>query len=202
MTPRTTIAAIVLAVIIGPIFYVFARTRALESGFAQISVGDTALQVRKAMGPPVREERANPKLDAEIEYRYWVWPVPTVWVVGLSGDKVVAKSDAASTVERGQKGATSAAASAPTDSWIGRWKGPEATFLEISGGKGSYEIEIMDLDRARTFHGATAGDHIEFQRDGTNESLKPSSGDATGMKWLAGKIDCLTIKAGEGFCRD
>jgi len=202
MRTRTTIAAIVLAVIIGPIFYVFARTRALEAGFDRISVGDTAQQVRRAMGAPVSEERANLPLDAQIEYRYWLWPVPTVWVVGLTGDKVVYKSDASPAVKHGEQGATSAVATATTDSWVGRWNGPEGTYLEISGGKGSYEITIMDLDRARTFQAVTVEDHIEFQRDGTNESLKSSNGDETGMKWLAGKADCLTIKPGEGFCRD
>ncbi len=30
---------------------------------------------------------------AEIEYRYSVWPFPTVWVVGFAGDKVVDKSE-------------------------------------------------------------------------------------------------------------
>ena len=93
MSARTTIAAIILVVIIGPVLYVFARARALEAGFERIGVGDTAVQVRKAMGAPVREEKANLYLPAAIEYRYWVWPVPTLWVVGLTDDKVVAKSE-------------------------------------------------------------------------------------------------------------
>lgn len=111
-------------------------------------------------------------------------------------------NDSASTVQHGQKGSAPAAASAHTDGWIGRWNGPEGTYLQISGGKGSYQITITDLDRAYEFRGATVGDHIEFERNGTNESIKPSNGDETGMKWLAGKTDCLKIKAGEGFCRD
>ena len=90
---RLTIAAIVLAVLIGPTLYVFARAQALRAGFERVSVGDTAAAVRKAMGPPVSEERANLYLHGEVEFRYWVWPLPIVWVVGLTGDKVVAKSE-------------------------------------------------------------------------------------------------------------
>ena len=90
---RWTIAAIILAVLIGPILYVFARAQALQAGFDRISVGDTALAVKRAMGAPLREDRANLHLNAEIEYRYSVWPLPTVWVVGLAGDKVVDKSE-------------------------------------------------------------------------------------------------------------
>ena len=99
-------------------------------------------------------------------------------------------------------GAASASASATTDAWVGRWNGPEGTYLDVAGGNGRYEITVKDLDRARTFPGSTVGDHVEFQRDGTNESLRPTNGNDTGMKWLAGKTNCLTIKLGEGYCRD
>jgi hypothetical protein len=100
--------------------------------------------------------------------------------------------------------ASSEPASAPsmTDGWIGRWTGVEGTYLEIAGGSGVYEITIKDLDAARTFKGSAVGDHIEFQRDGVQESLRATNGDGTGMKWLAGKTNCLTIKPGEGYCRD
>jgi len=90
---RSTIAAIVLVILIGPIAYVFARAQALHAGFEQVSVGDTALAVRRAMGAPISEESANLYPDAEIEYRYSVWPLPTVWVIALAGDKVVDKSE-------------------------------------------------------------------------------------------------------------
>jgi hypothetical protein len=91
---------------------------------------------------------------------------------------------------------------AATDDWVGRWNGPEGTYLTIAGANGTYEITIKDLDAARTFAGAAAGGRIEFRRDGVRESIAATDGDATGMKWLAGKAQCLTIKAGEGFCRD
>jgi hypothetical protein len=89
-----------------------------------------------------------------------------------------------------------------TDAWLGRWTGPEGTYLEIAGANGAYEITVKDLDRARTFSGSSVGDGIEFRRDGATEVLRATDGDATGMKWLAGKKNCLTIKAGEGYCRD
>jgi hypothetical protein len=77
----------------GPIVYVFARAQALHAAFEGVSVGDTTLAVRHAMGVPLREERANPYLHADVEYRYSVWPLPTVWIVGFAGDKVVDKSE-------------------------------------------------------------------------------------------------------------
>ena len=90
----------------------------------------------------------------------------------------------------------------PTDAWVGRWNGPEGTYLEIAGAHGDYSITVKDLDAARTFEGAASGERIAFRRDGIAESLHATNGDETGMKWLAGKRDCLTIKPGEGYCRD
>ncbi len=90
---RWTIVAIILVVLIGPILYVFARAQALHAGFERISVGDTAVAVKKAMGTPLLEERVNLRLHAELEYRYWVWPLPTTWIVGFTADKVVDKSE-------------------------------------------------------------------------------------------------------------
>jgi hypothetical protein len=89
-----------------------------------------------------------------------------------------------------------------TDDWLGRWYGPEGTYLDIAGANGDYRVTVKDLDGSRTFSGAAAGRGIGFRRDGTNEVLKATDGEATGMKWLAGKQDCLTIERGEGFCRD
>ena len=89
-----------------------------------------------------------------------------------------------------------------TDAWVGRWNGPEGTYLDIAGANGVYEVTVKDLDAARTFDGVTAGDRIEFVRDGVHESIRPTNGEQTGMKWLADKTKCLTVKLGEGYCRD
>jgi hypothetical protein len=89
-----------------------------------------------------------------------------------------------------------------TDQWLGQWNGPEGTFVRITGGSGHYEVTVQNLDGPRTFVGRAAGDKIEFERDGKWETLRASNGEQTGMKWLAEKKDCLTVRAGEGYCRD
>jgi len=88
------------------------------------------------------------------------------------------------------------------DSWLGKWNGPEATYLDIRGGKGVYQVTIRNLDAARTFDASATGDGITFQRDGVKEVIKATNGEATGMKWLADKQHCLTVKPGEGYCKD
>jgi hypothetical protein len=89
-----------------------------------------------------------------------------------------------------------------TDRWVGQWNGPEGTYLRLSGGEGKYDVAIRNLDGERGFKGEAAGDRIRFQRDGVEESIRATDGKETGMKWLADKKDCLSIKTGEGYCRD
>jgi hypothetical protein len=88
------------------------------------------------------------------------------------------------------------------DAWVGKWTGPEGTWLDIEGGNGAYKVTIKDLDMERSFEGAAVADGVEFQRNGVEELIRATDGNATGMKWLAGKKNCLTVKAGEGYCRD
>ncbi len=90
-------------------------------------------------------------------------------------------------------------ASAPL---LGRWKGPEGTFLLLEGEGGKYVVTIQNLDGPRTFDGKGAGNAITFVRDGKNMAIRPTNGAGTGMKWLAGRKDCVVIDTGEGFCRD
>ena len=89
-----------------------------------------------------------------------------------------------------------------TDEWLGQWNGPEGTFLRIEGGKGRYEITIQDLDGPRTYQGTAVGAQIQFDRNGEKESIRATNGMETGMKWLSDKSNCLTIRLGEGYCRD
>jgi hypothetical protein len=96
----------------------------------------------------------------------------------------------------------SARADAITDRWAGQWNGPEGTFLRIVGAQGKYEITIQNLDGPRTFQASASGDQVEFVRDGLKESIRATGGAETGMKWLADKSNCLTVRAGEGYCRD
>lgn len=98
---------------------------------------------------------------------------------------------------------TADAGSAPaTDAWLGQWNGPEGTFLRIDGGKGRYTVTVQDLDGPRTFQGTGVGAEIHFDRDGQQQSIRATDGEATGMKWLREKSNCLTIRSGEGYCRD
>ncbi len=65
-----------------------------------------------------------------------------------------------------------------------------------------YRVEIQSLDGRAGYEGHAVGDHVEFERDGTTEAIRATSGKDTGMKWLQDKTTCLTIKPGEAFCRD
>ena len=89
-----------------------------------------------------------------------------------------------------------------TDKWLGKWNGPEGTFFQLVGSNGKYEVTIQNLDGPRTFQGNAVGDRIEFERNGMKESVRATNGIETGMKWLSEKSNCLTVRAGEGYCRD
>ena len=90
----------------------------------------------------------------------------------------------------------------PTDRWIGQWDGPEGTSLVIGGRDGAYDLVISNLDGPRRFQARAEGERIVFTRDGVDESLRATNGLDTGMKWLSEKTQCLTVRAGEGYCRD
>lgn len=97
--------------------------------------------------------------------------------------------------------------SAATDAWLGKWNGPEGTYLQLwrqkSHGHGRYRITIANLDGPLLYESlGSTGDTIQFERNGITETLHAGDGKATGMKWLADKHDCLTIRQGEGYCRD
>lgn len=94
---------------------------------------------------------------------------------------------------------------AATDALVGRWTGVEGMYLVVAPGAapGRYALEMQwDLDHKGRFEGAAEGDAIAFTRDGARLSLRPTNGAATGLKYLDGKARCLTVKAGEGYCRD
>lgn len=97
---------------------------------------------------------------------------------------------------------SAAATSIATDAWVGKWNGPEGTFIEISGGNGNYAITIQDLDGPKQFQGKSNGSEISFERNGTTEAIQSSNGADTGMKWLAENSNCLRVRLGEGWCRD
>ena len=92
----------------------------------------------------------------------------------------------------------------PTDAWIGKWVGVEGLVLDVEPGQtaGAYALTVTLLDGTSRYPGAAEGETIRFTRDGKQETIRAVSGDQTGLKYLAGKQDCLMIKSGEGFCRD
>lgn len=85
---------------------------------------------------------------------------------------------------------------------LGRWIGPEGTYLEIVPHENDFQVLIQDLDTLRLFEGKANDVQITFERDGIKETIHASNGDDTGMKWLSGKLNCVTVSLGEGYCRD
>lgn len=88
------------------------------------------------------------------------------------------------------------------DQWIGRWNGPEGTYLDIAKSDLGYALEIADLDGPKSYSSLAVGNHLMFERNGKTESIRATDGKQTGMKWLQEKSNCLTVNAGEGYCRD
>ncbi len=90
----------------------------------------------------------------------------------------------------------------PSAPLLGRWNGPEGTFLLIEGEGGKYVVTVQNLDGPRTFDGKAEGNAIAFMRDSKMMTIRPTNGAGTGMKWLAKRKDCVVIAPGEGYCRD
>ena len=88
------------------------------------------------------------------------------------------------------------------EDWIGIWQGPEGTSLQVAKQEAGYDVTVTNLDGTRVFEATDSGDALQFERDGVTETLRAGDGQATGMKWLADKKDCLVVKPGEGYCRD
>jgi hypothetical protein len=89
-------------------------------------------------------------------------------------------------------------------SWAGKWTGVEGMFVTITPGEpGQYKLEMQsDLDTKGTYDGTDSEHGIKFKRGAEELSLRRGSGDETGLKYLAGKKECLIVKDGEGYCKD
>lgn len=88
------------------------------------------------------------------------------------------------------------------DSLVGRWTGPEGTYLNVSKSGEKYSIEIKNLDASKTFEGTAKGDTIEFTRNGKTETIKAATGAETGMKGFEKETNCVVVtKGSEGFCK-
>lgn len=102
------------------------------------------------------------------------------------------------------KPAETTPASVYVAAWAGKWTGPEGMYTTITlGADGKVSLEMQsDLDTKGTYEGTATADGISFKRAEETLLLKKATGDETGLKWLAGKKDCLMVKSGEGYCRD
>ena len=105
--------------------------------------------------------------------------------------------------------ATLVPATPPTDKWVGKWIGVEGLNLTIakddSIGRGHYVLTMkygLDDDDSGTFKGQASEDGNTFERPDGPQILSAGDGEATGLKWLADKKDCLIVDTGEGYCRD
>ncbi len=95
-------------------------------------------------------------------------------------------------------------APAAADPLVGRWVGVEGMVLDVAptATHGRYALTMQwDLDHRGSFEGVARDGAIGFTRNGTAETLRPTDGAATGLKYLAEKDRCLTVKPGEGYCR-
>lgn len=89
--------------------------------------------------------------------------------------------------------------------YAGRWIGVEGMMLTVKPtGAATADLNMrwgLDADMAGTYPARVTPEGLRFTRGGETLLLRPSDGDATGLKWLAGKKDCLTVRSGEGYCR-
>jgi hypothetical protein len=134
----------------------------------------------------------------------WILTILTTVVIAGCQDRnrQPAPSSAGTVTQSPNPATTPSVANNVGDQWLGKWIGPEGTYLVLTKNGAKYVIETHSLDGPATYEGTSAGDHIEFQRNGETESIHAGSGQETGMKWLLDKKHCLIIKTGEGFCRE
>jgi hypothetical protein len=89
-------------------------------------------------------------------------------------------------------------------SWAGKWTGVEGMYVTITPTEPErYALEMQsDLDTKGSYVGRDSEHGIKFERGGEALSLYRGNGEDTGLKYLAGKKECLIVKEGEGYCRD
>ncbi len=115
-----------------------------------------------------------------------------------------AQSDAEAHEDAAAAPTAPAAATVTHTDWAGKWIGVEGMFIEITPTEnGAFSLTMQsDLDTLGTYVGTDTQGGIAFERGGQRLLLKPATGDQTGLKYLAGKSDCLMVAEGEGYCRD
>lgn len=126
---------------------------------------------------------------------------PQVEAVPPSEDaSLVPPGNGAAVPDNGSEGPINAA---DERAYLGRWVGVEGMYLIVSrkaGGGVTLENQ-WDLDHKGAFDGSVTAEGLRFVREGEAQTAVLSDGKATGLKYLAGKTRCLTVKPGEGYCR-
>jgi hypothetical protein len=64
--------------------------------------------------------------------------------------------------------------------WLGKWNGPEGTFLLLSLNGNRYLVKIQSLDSLDAYEGVATADGIQFTRNGKTESIHAGNGEDTG----------------------
>lgn len=153
-----------------------------------------------AIGNPVDGERRTPDTPTMLARR--MIPPSLLLAFAASGcDRAPAPAPASSPTLAAKR---PQAAPTAVDPLVGRWIGVEGMTLDVAaaGTPGHYALTMQwDLDHRGSFDGIARDGAIAFTRDGVAETLRPTDGAATGLKYLAGKDRCLTVKPGEGYCR-
>ncbi|TVV72520.1 hypothetical protein [Sphingomonas solaris] len=122
-----------------------------------------------------------------------------------AGPAIVTPAGSSSTVAIPEAPIDKPTVAAPfTDAWLGKWVGVEGLALTIARGDrpDTYRLHVALMDGVNDYIGTAAGETIRFERDGQTATIRATTGAETGLKWLADKKNCLTIREGEGFCRD
>lgn len=135
------------------------------------------------------------------------YPIAAALALALAGTLAACSPDAPNETTADAAPAATAAATTAAAShadWAGKWIGVEGMFVEITPtADGAYSLTMQsDLDTLGTYVGKDADGGIAFERGGETLLLKPATGDQTGLKYLAGKTDCLMVADGEGYCRN
>jgi hypothetical protein len=113
-------------------------------------------------------------------------------------------TDPAVSTETTAAPAETAPATVDVAAWAGKWTGPEGMFAMVTpSADGKVALEMQsDLDTKGTYEGTATAEGIGFKRGAELLVLKKATGNETGLKYLAGKKECLMVKSGEGYCRD
>ncbi len=137
------------------------------------------------------------------------WLLPLTLALGMSAcsdREEPAQSAESPTAANDSASEIANARPVPSDEWLGRWIGVEGLNLTVSKGAepGRYLLQMQygtDSDMSGSFEGVGTAEGIAFTRPDGAQLLRAATGDETGLKYLAGKSDCLKVKDGEGYCR-